>query len=346
MADKPVSFSSLLAGKPPPREAPTDATPTPPAPARETAAPQSTAEQATVSEPVAAPAPISPAHAHTVAVDPAPAAVANALEAPSGSASAYRAATPGQGRPSRPEAVSRPTLARQAVSGQAPALPAIAYQVENIDRLRDYVARQHWVDDVLFPQLKLDVYEQALLRRIVRLTLGWGRIFALCGNETMCRNTGMGETQLARTRAKLIGRGLIETEFRIHGPVTERGVIYRLLPSAIPPDALPAILDACEKASAPTVQAPSRQGRAGRATAVPGAMKGNESEVSKWTVDRLQTIAVQMIDDARIDGDEKPTSAQIERELRTTLRRVGAQAGIDFQDPDVIAIAKKWGREE
>lgn len=190
------------------------------------------------------------------------------------------------------------------------------------------------MDDIL-PTLQKD--DQLVYLRLLRLT--WGHRRPTCDVTTakLGEKTGVKRTAMFAAITRLEARGLVRrVAAKLTGPLDERWNTYEAyIPGVDPPWERPKP----QSPSAPNASAP-------RTDAAGEHMKGNPKDRSKdWTVDRLQTIAVQMIDDARLDGEAKPTAAQIEREIRTTLRRVGAQAGVEFQDPDVIAIATKWGRE-
>lgn len=252
---------------------------------------------------------------------------------------------PGERRQSTPR--REKTRPDRAPADSTRALPALAYDLEGLSNLRRYVAREHWIDDEVFQRFRLSAGEQAMMRQVWRLTLGWGRLAAICSMDRMAERCVMSVSAAKQVRKSLVSRGLVSTEGRSDGPLDARGQVWRLLAPAIPPAELAGILEACEtaKAQAEAETARVRSARAVVAAADSGHMKSHEAQQRNWSVDRLQTIAVQMIDDARLDGEGKPSAAEIERELRKTLRRVGAQAGVEFQDSDVMAVAAKWGGE-
>lgn len=283
-----------------------------------------------------------PAPAIATGADFARTEPAQVLIAPAYPAQTARLAEPGQESP-RPD----PTPPKSAPAISARAVPALAYELEGMSRLRTYVAREHWIDDEFFRRYRMSAAEQVMMRQIWRLTLGFGRLSALCSMERMAERCVMPLTTAKATRKSLVERQVITTEGRSNGPLESRGQVWRLLEPAIPPAEFPGILEACEaaKAQAESESARAKSAQALRAAANPARMKEHEIQDRKWTSDRLQTVAVQMIDDARQDGEAPPTIEQIDRELRKTMRRVGAQAGVDFQDSDIIGVARKWGRE-
>lgn len=95
-----------------------------------------------------------------------------------------------------------------------------------------YFRTYNGLSDALIQELGLNVYEQAVLFRLYRLSFGWERVTCTVGFKSLMEHTNISESHLRRTLASLTQRGLIES----YGKPTKAGTTYRVLPGVeVPP---------------------------------------------------------------------------------------------------------------
>lgn len=82
------------------------------------------------------------------------------------------------------------------------------------------------LDDTIIPELKLNPYEQTVLRRLYRLSRGWKSQTCTVGMTIIAKNCVISRNQVKRTIASLLSRGLIHVIQQ-----SQEGTTYRVLPN-------------------------------------------------------------------------------------------------------------------
>jgi DNA-binding MarR family transcriptional regulator len=94
-------------------------------------------------------------------------------------------------------------------SGVAVAKQTIVQQTI-VDSNKGYYAVFNDISDRLIPDMQLDPYQQAVLHRLYRLSRGWRSEECEVGLGTLARYCVMSRSQVQRSVAKLIEKGLVE----------------------------------------------------------------------------------------------------------------------------------------
>lgn len=79
-----------------------------------------------------------------------------------------------------------------------------------VDPAKGYYPIFNDISDRLIPELQLDPYEQSVLQRLYRLSRGWKKEACEVGLGTLAKQCVMSRSQVQRSIAKLIEKGLIE----------------------------------------------------------------------------------------------------------------------------------------
>jgi hypothetical protein len=112
--------------------------------------------------------------------------------------------------------------------------PAIAHQ-NRVDESKGYYPAYNDISDRLIPELKLNPFEQSVLNRLYRLSHGWKSEECEVGMGSLAKYCVMSKSQVQRSIASLIDKGLIENlgESKRGG---REGNRYKVLPGlpAIP----------------------------------------------------------------------------------------------------------------
>jgi len=82
--------------------------------------------------------------------------------------------------------------------------------VKEVDPAKGYYPVFNDISDRLIPELQLDPYEQSVLQRLYRLSRGWKKEECEVGLGTLAKQCVMSRSQVQRSIAKLIEKGLIE----------------------------------------------------------------------------------------------------------------------------------------
>ena len=80
-----------------------------------------------------------------------------------------------------------------------------------VDSNKGYYSVFNDISDRLIPQLQLDPYQQAVLQRLYRLSRGWKSEECEVGLGTLAKFCVMSRSQVQRSVAKLIEKGLVES---------------------------------------------------------------------------------------------------------------------------------------
>lgn len=80
-----------------------------------------------------------------------------------------------------------------------------------VNREKGYYAVFNDISDRLIPEMQLDPYQQAVLQRLYRLSRGWQSEECEVGLGTLAKYCVMSRSQVQRSVAKLIERGLLES---------------------------------------------------------------------------------------------------------------------------------------
>ena len=80
-----------------------------------------------------------------------------------------------------------------------------------VDSNKGYYSIFNDISDRLIPEMELDPYQQAVLQRLYRLSRGWRSEECEVGLGTLARYCVMSRSQVQRSVAKLIEKGLIES---------------------------------------------------------------------------------------------------------------------------------------
>ena len=143
--------------------------------------------------------------------------------------------------PSKP-AVSQPTPSQ--LDASQPNEPPLASSVSQpvlsqptvsplnlLDTLPDsagYTKTPNRYYDHLCPQLTPD--EQAIYSQLFRLSHGYGKETCFISNNRLSERSSVPVSTLKRVILKLVGKGLIEKVSATHGPGTEQGITFKILP--------------------------------------------------------------------------------------------------------------------
>jgi hypothetical protein len=100
-----------------------------------------------------------------------------------------------------------------------------------VDNSRGYYPVFNDISDRLIPELQLDPYQQAVLQRLYRLTRGWKSDECEVGLGTLAKYCVMSRSQVQRSVAKLIEKGLLESLGSTKKGGKE-GNRYRVLPGS------------------------------------------------------------------------------------------------------------------
>jgi hypothetical protein len=123
-----------------------------------------------------------------------------------------------------------------------------------VDNSKGYYAVFNDISDRLIPELELDPYQQAVLQRLYRLSRGWRSEECEVGLGTLAKYCVMSRSQVQRSVAKLIEKGLIENLGNSKKGAKE-GNRYRVLPGLkiIPRQTIPNETIAPESRAADTI---------------------------------------------------------------------------------------------
>lgn len=123
--------------------------------------------------------------------------------------------------------ISRQNVFKEDIPTQDITAPAI-WSPEIVDPARGYFPVFNDVTDRLIRELKLDVYEQAVLLKMYRDSRGWKSDECEVSHAEIVRSCNMSKSQSQRTLAKLAARGLIVNLGRAKsGPERNR---FKVLP--------------------------------------------------------------------------------------------------------------------
>jgi hypothetical protein len=130
----------------------------------------------------------------------------------------------GKKKPSSQDAIPRQTIVQQNI----------------VDNSKGYYPIFNDISDRLIPELGLDPYQQAVLQRLYRLSRGWKSEECEVGLGTLAKYCVMSRSQVQRSVAKLIEKGLIEC-LGSSKKGGKEGNRYRVLPGldAIPRQTIP-----------------------------------------------------------------------------------------------------------
>ena len=98
-----------------------------------------------------------------------------------------------------------------------------------VDSDRGYYPVFNDISDRLIPELQLDPYQQAVLQRLYRLSRGWKSEECEVGLGTLAKYCVMSRSQVQRSVAKLIEKGLLES-LGSSKKGSKEGNRYRVLP--------------------------------------------------------------------------------------------------------------------
>jgi predicted transcriptional regulator len=118
------------------------------------------------------------------------------------------------GRDVTQSALSHQTIPRQTIPGET--LPKEVPSrrdtigIKVVDPLKGYYPVFNDISDRLIPELRLDPYEQSVLQRLYRLSRGWKKEECEVGLGTLAKQCVMSRSQVQRSIAKLMEKGLIE----------------------------------------------------------------------------------------------------------------------------------------
>jgi DNA-binding MarR family transcriptional regulator len=98
-----------------------------------------------------------------------------------------------------------------------------------VDNDRGYYPVFNDISDRLIPELQLDPYQQAVLQRLYRLSRGWKSEECEVGLGTLAKYCVMSRSQVQRSVAKLIEKGLLES-LGSSKKGSKEGNRYRVLP--------------------------------------------------------------------------------------------------------------------
>jgi hypothetical protein len=141
------------------------------------------------------------------------------------------------------EIETEPTLLHQTIPHQTipeQALPKAATSrrdtsgIKVVDPAKGYYPIFNDISDRLIPELRLDPYEQSVLQRLYRLSRGWKKEECEVGLGTLAKQCVMSRSQVQRSIAKLMEKGLIENLGSVRKGGKE-GNRYRVL-AGIPPE--------------------------------------------------------------------------------------------------------------
>lgn len=93
------------------------------------------------------------------------------------------------------------------------------------------------LDDRIIPELKLDTYEQSVLRRLYRLSRGFQSQTCTVGLTSIAKACAISRSRTQEAIASLLQRGLIQ----VTSEPTQDGTTYRVLPTipAVPEKGIP-----------------------------------------------------------------------------------------------------------
>ena len=130
---------------------------------------------------------------------------------------------------------SRRLSSRNKVDSESATLPpqtipqqTMVYQT-TIDNSKGYYPVFNDISDRLIPELQLDPYQQAVLQRLYRLSRGWKSEECEVGLGTLAKYCVMSRSQVQRSVAKLIEKGLLES-LGSSKKGSKEGNRYRVLP--------------------------------------------------------------------------------------------------------------------
>ena len=101
-----------------------------------------------------------------------------------------------------------------------------------VDNSKGYYPIFNDISDRLIPELSLDPYQQAVLQRLYRLSRGWKSEECEVGLGTLAKYCVMSRSQVQRSVAKLIEKGLIEC-LGSSKKGGKEGNKYRVLPGSV-----------------------------------------------------------------------------------------------------------------
>lgn len=107
------------------------------------------------------------------------------------------------------KSTNKQTISQQGVPNQTIPQQTIVQQAR-VDSSRGYYPVFNDISDRLIPELGIDPYQQAVLLRLYRLSRGWKSEECEVGLGTLAKYCVMSRSQVQRSMAKLIEKGLIE----------------------------------------------------------------------------------------------------------------------------------------
>lgn len=130
-----------------------------------------------------------------------------------------------------------------------------------VDTAKGYYPVFNDISDRLIPELGLDPYQQAVLQRLYRLSRGWKSEECEVGLGTLARYCVMSRSQVQRSVAKLIEKGLLES-LGSSKKGGKEGNRYKVLPSlgTIPRQTIPKETIARETTAVDTIVQPEDSG--------------------------------------------------------------------------------------
>ncbi len=202
---------------------------------------------------------------------------------------------------------------REAPARQAPAPGSTA---------EGYTSIPNWIFDEFLP--RLDQYEQAVMYRLYRLTIGFrGRETCLVSYARIAELARISENSVIRAVKRLVAAGHLETRAIISGKVTARGVEFRVTASALPPQA------PVPEASAP--RRPARQASARESVMTDMTTKG-ETAPDRFEI-RARAAPI-------LEAERDITHG----ELVTAVRRAYASEGVTVSEGVIAAALEGKGR--
>lgn len=108
-----------------------------------------------------------------------------------------------------PQTIPPQTIPRENLP-KGMAFRGVTIGVHEVDPAKGYYPVFNDISDRLIPELQLDPYEQSVLQRLYRLSRGWKKEECEVGLGTLAKQCVMSRSQVQRSIAKLIDKGLID----------------------------------------------------------------------------------------------------------------------------------------
>jgi hypothetical protein len=129
---------------------------------------------------------------------------------------------------SSPQTIPQQTIVPESLPSQKSVSRKVDDKRRGVDAAKGYYPVFNDISDRLIPELQLDPYEQAVLHRLYRLSRGWKKEECEVGLGTLAKQCVMSRSQVQRSIAKLIEKGLIENLGSVRKGGKE-GNCYRVL---------------------------------------------------------------------------------------------------------------------